>query len=391
LLGRVCIHIKLRNSKLAPEYSLPFITQLGQALASMTIAYPCSFVQAAQKPLEDILPQLESGSWRKVKTLSEAIHGKVKLVESYLAKDPKTFVVKQIPKTATNLGIECPRNEIYAALAISQQLRVPNTAEVLFAKQDEKSFYLASEHCPNGELLSVIHKAGCLQDDKLLREVIGQVLASVCGLHQAGVAHRDLSLENVLVAADGGLRIIDFAQAVMVCAPDDLSAEVRVSQKHGPPGKPFYRGPELGAGGSYLATKADTFAVGVMLYALVIGTYPFVPKASCVDDPNRIDLFPPEQAALGRCTRLRLQLQKVNKEIAQRVSPGCLDMMEQLLAPNPELRLSAEEALAHPWLTGVVSGLWPLADDADSMEDASTDDARECEMMTEYSDSSSFV
>jgi len=355
----------------------------------MAITYPRSFVEAAQKPLEEMLPQLDSGSFRKVKTLSDAIHGKVKLVQSYLSNDPKTFVVKQIPKTAVNEGIECPRNEIYAALTISQHLRVPNAAEVFFAKQDEKSFYLASEHCSNGELLSVIHKAGCIQDDQLLREVLSQILVSVDALHKAGVAHRDLSLENVLVAADGGLRIIDFAQAVMVCAPGDLSAEVRVSQKHGPPGKPFYRGPELAAGGSYLASKVDTFAIGVMLYAMVVGTYPFMPKASRVDDPHHLDLFPPEQAALGRCTRLRLQLQKANKGIAERISPGCLDMMEQLLAPNPELRLSAEEALAHPWLTGAVSGLWTPADDADCMEDASTDDAGDSERISDCSDSSS--
>jgi len=344
------------------------------------ITYPCSFVEAAQKPLEEMLPQLESGAWRKVKTLSDAIHGKVKLVENYLSNEPQTFVVKQIPKTAKSEGLECPRNEIYASLAISQELRVPNTAEVLFAKQDEKSFYLASEHCPNGELLDVIHKAGCLQDDQMLREVLNQLLVFLDALHRGGVAHRDLSLENVLVAADGGLRVIDFAQAIMVCAPGDLSGEARVSQDGGPPGKPFYRGPELSTGGSYLATKVDTFAVGVMLYALVVGTYPFMPNASRNNDPKRVDLFPPEEAALGRCTRLRQQLQKANKGIAERISPGCLDMMEQLLAPNPELRLSAEEALAHPWLTGAVSGLWHPTDDADSMEDASTDDPLESEM-----------
>merc|ERR1719353_2726074 len=127
----------------------------------MAITYPCSFVEAAQAPLEQMLPQLESGSLRKVKTLSNAIHGKVKLMAD---KDAKNFVIKQVPKTASNQGLECPRNEIYAALAISQHPHIPNAAKFLFAKQDEKSFYLASEHCPNGELLSVVHKAGRIED-----------------------------------------------------------------------------------------------------------------------------------------------------------------------------------------------------------------------------------
>jgi serine/threonine protein kinase len=353
----------------------------------MAITYPCSFVEAAQVPLEKMLPQLDSGSLRKVKTLSNAIHGKVKLMAD---KDANNFVIKQVPKTASNQGLECPRNEIHAALAISQHLHIPNAAEVLFAKQDDKSFYLASEHCPNGELLSVIHKAGRIEDDETLREALSQILVFVQALHKAGIAHRDLSLENVLVAEDGGLRIIDFAQAVMVCGPEDLNSEARVSQSDGPPGKPFYRGPELATGGPYLATKADTFAVGVMLYALVVGTYPFLPKTSHVDNPKHVDLFPVEQAAHGRCTRLRQQLQQVNKNLAEQISPGCLDMMEQLLAPNPDLRLSAEEALSHPWLTGAVSGLWPATDDAESMGDASTDYAGEIERMTDFSNSSSF-
>jgi serine/threonine protein kinase len=218
-----------------------------------------------------------------------------------------------------------------------------------------------------------------------LREVLCQILTATGDLHRAGVAHRDLSLENVLVAADGSLRLIDFAQAVMVHAPGDLSktGEARVSQKLGPPGKARYRGPELATGGDYLATKADTFAIGVMLYALAVGSYPFVPGVSPITDLNHIELFPPEEAALGRCTRLRLQLQKANKDIAESVSPGCVDMMEKLLAPNPELRLSVEEALAHPWITGAMS--------TDNLEDASTDCAGDIDTMTECSDNISFT
>jgi len=351
----------------------------------MTIAYPCSFEVASQKPLEDILKPLKPGSWRKVKTLSDAIHGKVKLVEGFLPDQPKTFVIKQIPKATLEAanGIECPRNEIYASLAISQDLRVPSAAEVYFAGKDEKFYYLASEHCPNGELLAVINRTGHLQADSLLREVVSQILVGVADLHRAGVAHRDLSLENVLIAADGGLRLIDFAQAVMVHAPGDLpTAEARVSQENGPPGKKHYRGPELAAGEPYLATKADTFAIGVMLYALVTGGYPFVPGETCFEGVSRVDLFPADEAASGRCGRLRLQLQKANKDIVDKISPGCLDMMEKLLAPNPELRLSAEEALKHNWITDV--------DDEDHMEDASTDCTGDMDMMTDCSDNPSF-
>jgi serine/threonine protein kinase len=346
------------------------------------MTYPCSFEKAAQKSLEKMIQELEPepirwsknkelapGSIRKVRTLcGDAINGKVKLVESARKSTKECFVVKQFPKAAAlaSSKLECPRNEIYASLDISQRLDVPNTAKILFAAQDEHYFYLASEHCPHGELFTHLNMRSRLNDEAELREVAHEILEHVSALNRAGVAHRDLSLENVLIAADGGLRVIDFAQAIRVHAPGDTAGEVRVTQdERGPPGKCVYRGPELATGEPYLATKVDAFAIGVMLYMLVVGDYLF-------SEEDRFKLFPAEEMNQGRCRLLCEHMQKANKRVAERVPPGCLDLMEQLLAPNPELRLSAEEALMHPWLTGAVSGLWDAADDKEDMEDVST-------------------
>jgi len=329
---------------------------------------------------------------RKVKTLSEAIHGKVTLVESCLGNQPKSFVVKQIPRTTMKSakGIECPRNEIFASLAISKGLRVQGIAKTLFAAQDQKNFYLASEYCSNGELLSAVTQAGRLQGDAILREVLSQILICVLGLHEAGVAHRDLSLENVLIGSDGDLRLIDFAQAVMVHPRGDPQGEVHVSAEDGLPGKPRYRGPELTTGAPYLATKVDSFAIGVMLYALVAGTYPFTPNDATSECAGLEKLFPAEEAAQRRCSRVRLQLEKAGKHILEEVSPGCLDMMEQLLAPNPDLRLSVKQALAHPWLTGAAPGLWPTSYDEDNVEEVSTSCSCDFDSMTDCSEINSF-
>merc|ERR1719284_1973843 len=104
------------------------------------------------------------------------------------------------------------------------------------------------------------------------------------------------------------------------------------------------------------------FALGVMCYTLAVGQYPFAPEV--VSGPGglptfqpSVELFPPNEVGSGRCTRLALQLQKACSSNLARVSAECLDLMEQLLAPNPELRPSAEEALAHPWITGALSVL----------------------------------
>merc|ERR1719265_2012564 len=262
--------------------SLPLCHNSGSHFSirsTQAMAYPRSFEQAASAPLEELLPTLEPGSLKKIRSLCDAIYGKVTLVSSNLPNMPHSFVGKKMPKAVVQSAcdIECPRNEIHASLAIGQTLQIPNVAKVLFAAQDEKFNYLATEHCPHGELLSLLNTAGRLQGDTLLREVLLQILGAAKALHENGIAHRDLSLENFLVDSEGNIRLIDWAQAVMVHPKGQPEKEAHVSQIDGPPGKPHYRGPELAGGRMYLATKSDMFSIGVILFALATGTYPFPP------------------------------------------------------------------------------------------------------------------
>lgn len=305
--------------------------------------FPITFAEkASPTTLEDSLPQLQPDTFRKVRVLSEAINGKVRLAEGKAPGLPAMIVVKEMRKTCQGKGLECPRNELFAALEIGR-LRLPHIAEVLCTAQDEKYFYLVIEHCYHGELLSVVQSQG-RQGDDWIREVISEILVGVESLHAQGIAHRDLSLENILVTEDGDLRIIDFAQAIMVHPPNEPEKEARVSQLHGPPGKQQYRAPELAGAGDYLATKVDMFAVGVILYVLATGMYP----------------------NLTRNVKASAAVQ-LPKNCA--VSEGLLDLIRQLLNPDANERTSAKEALRHPWLTES----WPTGGASEASADVSTD------------------
>jgi serine/threonine protein kinase len=302
-----------------------------------------------------------------VKTLSECIYGKVYLVEGFLPNMPDTFAVKQLRRPdvlAGGQGLECGRNEIHAALAL-RDVDAPYTAKVFGAMQDENFFYILSEYCVHGELFSLLQRQNHIDDESVLREVMREILMALHELHEAGIAHRDVSLENVLVAADGTLRLIDFGQAVLVHPPGETAAEAPVPQSElGPPGKRNYRAPEVALGAPYLATKVDVFAVGVMLYTLVTGAYPFHTAEGGF-------LFPREELDTDRCRRLGKQLASLG--ISDRIAPSMLDFLEQVLAPNPDLRISAEDALSHPWITGTIDGLW-LPQDTDVGNDEDEDE-----------------
>lgn len=321
-------------------------------LKDLKVNYPCSFDEAGGSLhslpcLNDII-----SSWQRIKTLGEANFGKVYLARaSDVAPGvelPEVFALKRMRRGAVlagGCGLESAQNEILAGLAL-RGLELPNTARVYFAAQDDDFFYLATEYCEHGELFSVLQglvsrtKAG--MSEGVLREIMGQVLRAVQALHEAGVAHRDISLENLLVTKTGSVRLIDFGQALMVSAGQGCNEAAVRPCRRGPPGKSCYRAPEVMAGVPYCATKADAWACGVLLYTLAVGAYPGA------------DLFPPSELGADRC-RMSAYLEKHG--LRSRVPPGCQDLLEQLLAPRPAARASVADAAAHPWLVGTLNGL----------------------------------
>jgi len=321
--------------------------------------YPTTFDAAAETSLED-LPYLPEGAIRKIRTLGEAIYGKVYLAEiaGEMEAGPgigtgPALALKKMPRAdvlKSGKGVECARNEIHASLAI-RELQLPYSVKVLGAAQDDQFFYLATEYCALGELFSVLERSGRFVNEAVLREVICQVLLALRGLHRAGIAHRDVSMENVLVAEDGTVRLCDYGQAVLVHPPENEHLEARVpSSQYGLPGKPCYRAPEVRVGTAYRAKPIDTFACGVLLYTLAVGSYP------CQNGIADSFLFPANDVSADRCTRMTTQL--AHQGISEWLSPALVDLLEQMLAPCPEKRATIEDALAHPWLTGTLDNLW---------------------------------
>jgi serine/threonine protein kinase/formylglycine-generating enzyme required for sulfatase activity len=111
-------------------------------------------------------------------------------------------------------------------------------------------------------------------------ELLLQVCAAVEHAHQKGVVHRDLKPGNVLVAGDGPdarVKVIDFGLAKSVAGGDGkLELHTEVGQVLGTPG---YMAPEqAGAIDAPVDTRADIYALGVVLYKLLVGALPFAPR-----------------------------------------------------------------------------------------------------------------
>lgn len=135
-------------------------------------------------------------------------------------------------------------------------------------EQNDDSVELDSEHERDDS-------PAYLENERAIKRVMRQLLFSVNRMHELGIAHRDLKLENVMLTKSetGGqnesLRIIDFGLS------GHFDAEKAQAQLKGVVGTPHYMAPEIIHGQSYDA-KVDIWALGVIAYKLFSkGHYPF--------------------------------------------------------------------------------------------------------------------
>ncbi|KAG6572695.1 CAMK/CDPK protein kinase [Phytophthora cinnamomi] len=146
----------------------------------------------------------------------------------------------------------------------------PNVVRSYFHFHQHDCLYLVSEYCADGDLythLTTATRNGSM-DECTSVHFMKEVLSGVAFLHrQLGIAHRDLSLENVLMH-NGVCKISDFGLSVGVG-----------TRCVGPVGKQYYMAPEVVAGGEYDPVKADIWSLGVMWFILLTGS-PLVSVAS---------------------------------------------------------------------------------------------------------------
>ncbi|XP_010142052.1 PREDICTED: hormonally up-regulated neu tumor-associated kinase [Buceros rhinoceros silvestris] len=216
---------------------------------------------------------------------------------------------------------------------IQQMIRHPNIAQLLDILETENSYYLVMELCPGGNLMHKIYEKKRLEEHEA-RKYIRQLILAVEHLHRAGVVHRDLKIENLLLDEDNNIKLIDFGLsncAGILGYSDPFSTQC---------GSPAYAAPELLARKKY-GPKIDVWSIGVNMYAMLTGTLPFT-----------VEPF-----------SLRALYQKmVDKEMnpfPTQLSTAAVNFLRSLLEPDPAKRPNIQQALANRWLNENYPGRAP--------------------------------
>lgn len=285
-----------------------------------------------------------------VRNIGQGAFGKVKLgvdckTENFKAlKKMKVFALKKIREHKMSrqgmriiTGVDKVQNEI----AILKVLQHPNIIRMCGLVDDPACIYIVFDYADGGQILH-FNADALAYESKTYPEKLPELVAKrafsdlVCGvayLHSVGVVHRDIKPENLLLDKKGRLLICDFGVARKFFEGE--SAIMTETQ-----GTYSYFSPEMCDGNCFSPFPADVWAAGVCLYVFLFGTVPFLHK-----DPNQ--LF-----AAIKSDPYKLPLP---------ISEAYESLLSNLLTKNPATRLTAEQLLTLPFLSGVMDRVSLLA------------------------------
>jgi protein-serine/threonine kinase len=192
-----------------------------------------------------------------------------------------------------------------------------------YAFQSDSKLFFVLEYCPGGELFFYLSQIGRFKEDAA-RFYASNILLALHHLHSQNILYRDLKPENVLVSHDGYVKIADFGlskenifghnEAKSICGTAEyLAPEILLNQGHG--------------------KASDWWSFGGIIYEMLCGEHPF-------EADNDDELYSKIQHA-------RFTMEGKGWD---NISDSAKDLVRKILVVNPTDRVSASEAITHPWL-----------------------------------------
>ncbi|XP_035653057.1 calcium/calmodulin-dependent protein kinase type II subunit gamma isoform X8 [Oncorhynchus keta] len=209
---------------------------------------------------------------------------------------------------------------------ICRLLKHPNIVRLHESISEEGFHYLVFDLVTGGELFEDI-VAREYYSEADASQCINQILESVHHMHQHDIVHRDLKPENLLLASKlkgAAVKLADFGLAIEVQGDEQAW--------FGFAGTPGYLSPEVLRKDPY-GKPVDIWACGVVLYILLVGYPPFW-------DEDQHKLY----------QQIKAGAYDFPSPEWDTVTPEAKNLINQMLTINPTKRITADQALKHPWV-----------------------------------------
>jgi eukaryotic-like serine/threonine-protein kinase len=209
-----------------------------------------------------------------------------------------------------------PGSSIIEEGRLLARVRHPNVVTIHGAERIAGRIGLWMEFV-NGRTLEAVLRDGKKFTATEVTRIGVELCRAVSAVHAAGLLHRDIKAQNVMVADDGRLVLMDFGTGRELAARSETNVA----------GTPLYLSPEVLSGATTTA-RSDVYSIGVLLYHLVTGSYPV--QARDVPDLRRAH-------ARGERTDLR----KARRDVPRRLAR----VIERAIEPEPDRRYASADSL----------------------------------------------
>lgn len=278
-------------------------------------------------PLKFLTPgsTLNKGRYKVVRELNTG--GTAIVYEAFDVRKQRKCALKVMNLTQQQfeVAMKLSRREVFFSSVIHHE----NFVKLLDVFSEEERLVLVWELIPGFDLLDSLNQAGGKMSEPMAAFYFLQLLRGVEFMHDNGFCHRDLKAENCMVVKKTQkLKIIDFGLARSLESavtsttgtPDYLAPELLVTSRKDRP--------------TIDQTAVDVWAMGVILYLLVTGTYPF-------EDPDDPECFAQVFKNIRKCNL---------RPVPAHVSAECLELLKTIFEVDPKKRIKLKNLENNPWL-----------------------------------------
>jgi len=257
----------------------------------------------------------------------------------YLAKDRRSNEVVALKLITRERVVEEERKLLRQEVWVSQFLKTKYLVGTSEFIENRHSYVLVMEYVAGGELFERLIQRPF--SEKEVQSIMRQVLKGVVHMHQKNIVHFDLKPENFLIVSDNpmSIKIADFGVSMDLNSKTPLTRKACFKSKGLLRCSPGYGAPEI-ASMQDCGAPADMWSMGVVMYVLLTRHQPFL---GSTDEETRLLMVEGkyDSAPLEGCSLL------------------ATDLLARLLDKNTKYRMTAAQAMEHPWIKHDGTALGP--------------------------------
>jgi len=279
----------------------------------------------------------------KIEKIGEGTYGVV-----YKAKDNVTNQIVALKKIRLEAEDEGVPSTAIREISLLKELSHPNIVSLCNVVHEDNKLYLVFEYLDQ-DLKKYMEMCGKNLHYMLVKSYLQQLIKGIAHCHSHRVLHRDLKPQNLLIDKKGVLKLADFGLARAFGVPVRTYTHEVVTL--------WYRAPEILLGGKQYSTPVDIWSIGC-IYAEMVTRCPLFPGDSeidqlfrifrCLGTPNE-EMWPGVSQFADYKTTFPQWSPVPLKTAVEGLDELGLDLLSKMLTYEPSKRISARDALRHPF------------------------------------------